>query len=105
MREQCLHLKASTGIYTNLNGEFRRVPLGAFKIGLIAQGQGPIFTDDVLNDDQLPNKAWLQENNLRSFPGYPLIYQQHTTLFVNRIAQKPQSKMEKLGIVREIVYD
>ena len=73
-RERCLHLKASTGMYTNLNGEFRRVPLGALKIGRIAQGHGPIWTNDVLSDDRLPNKEWLRENGFISFAGYPLTF-------------------------------
>ncbi|MGH7235682.1 MAG: GAF domain-containing protein, partial [Nitrospiraceae bacterium] len=71
-RERCLHLEASAGMYTNLNGEYRRIPLGALKIGQIAQGWGPMSTNDVLRDDRLPNKQWLQENGLRSFAGYPL---------------------------------
>ncbi len=73
-RERCLHLKASAGLYTNLNGEYRRIPLGALKIGRIAQGEGPMATNDVPNDDRLPNKAWLHENGLRSFAGYPLTF-------------------------------
>ena len=39
-RARCLHLKASAGLYTNLNGTFRRVPLGVAKIGYIALGWG-----------------------------------------------------------------
>ena len=37
-RTECLHLAASAGLSENLNGEFRRVPLGALKIGKIALG-------------------------------------------------------------------
>lgn len=73
-REICLHLKASAGMYTNLNGEYRRVPLGALKIGQIAQGWGPMYTNDILSEDRLPNKQWMRENLLRSFAGYPLIF-------------------------------
>lgn len=75
-RTRCLHLKASAGIYTNLQGEFRRVPLGALKIGRIAQGWGPVATNDVLGDDRIPNKAWLCDNGLRAFAGYPLTFQE-----------------------------
>ena len=49
--ERCLHLKASAGMYTRINGEYRRVPLGALKIGRIAQGWGPMSTNDVMNDE------------------------------------------------------
>jgi PAS domain S-box-containing protein len=71
-RTQCLHLKASAGLSTNLNGEYRRVPLGALKIGRIAQGMGVMSTNDVLEDDRLPNKDWLRAHKLQSFAGFPL---------------------------------
>ena len=71
-RAQCLHLAASAGLYSNLDGEYRRIPLGALKIGKIAQGFGPMQTNDVLGDDRLPNKQWMTDNGLRSFAGYPL---------------------------------
>ena len=73
-RARCLHLEASAGLYTNLNGEYRRIPLGALKIGKIAQGLGPMQTNDVLGDDRLPNKQWMKDNGLQSFAGYPLVF-------------------------------
>jgi two-component system sensor kinase len=72
-RTLCLHLHASSGLSTNLNGEYRRVPLGALKIGRIAQGHGSLFTNDVINDDRLPNKTWMREHGLRSFAGFALM--------------------------------
>jgi formate hydrogenlyase transcriptional activator len=73
-RTRCLHLAASAGLYTNLNGEYRRIPLGALKIGRIAQGWGPMSTNDVMSDDRLPNKPWMSENGLQSFAGHPLTF-------------------------------
>jgi transcriptional regulator with GAF, ATPase, and Fis domain len=75
-RARCLHLQASAGLYTNLNGEYRRVPLGVVKIGRIAAGWGPTYTNDTLADDRLPNKPWLRANGLVSFAGYPLLFQE-----------------------------
>ena len=69
---QCLHLAASAGLSENLNGEYRRIPLGALKIGKIAQGWGTMTTNDVVNDERLPNKQWLTEQGLQAFAGYPL---------------------------------
>lgn len=69
---QCLHLAASAGLSENLNGEFRRMPLGALKIGKIAQRWGAMTTNDVVNDERLPNKQWLTEQGLQAFAGYPL---------------------------------
>jgi transcriptional regulator with GAF, ATPase, and Fis domain len=74
-RERCIHLKASADLYTNLNGEYRRVPLGVAKIGRIAVG-GPTYTNGTLADDRLPNKPWLREHGLVSFAGYPLLFQE-----------------------------
>ncbi len=71
-RTQCLHLAASAGLSENLDGEYRRIPLGALKIGKIAQGWGAMTTNDVVNDDRLPNKRWLTEQGLQAFAGYPL---------------------------------
>ncbi|MEO5864080.1 MAG: hypothetical protein ABIQ79_03445, partial [Nitrospiraceae bacterium] len=51
-RARCLHLEASAGLYNNLNGEYRRIPLGALKIGKIAQGFGSMYTNDILGDDR-----------------------------------------------------
>lgn len=74
-RSRCLHLVASSGLSTNLNGEHQRVPLGVLKIGQIAQSGRPHRTNDVMRDERIPNKQWLQENGLQSFAGYPLIFQ------------------------------
>lgn len=71
-RRRCLHLEASAGLHTTLNGEYRRVPLGALKIGRIAQGAGPVMSNDIANDPRLPNKDWIAQHQLCSFAGYPL---------------------------------
>ncbi len=73
-RSRCLHLRASSGLSTLLNGEHRRIPIGALKIGQIAQSGRAACTNDALNDDRIPNKLWLRENGLCSFAGYPLIF-------------------------------
>ena len=69
----CLHLRASAGVSKNLHGEYGRIPLGVLKIGRIAQGQGRMVTNDVLHDERLPNKIWMQEHGLQSFAGFPLV--------------------------------
>ena len=73
-RSSCLHLRASSGLSTHLNGEHRRIPIGALKLGQIAQTGKAVCTNDALNDDRIPNKVWLRENGLCSFAGYPMIF-------------------------------
>src|SRR5206468_11577479 len=47
--QNMLELQASAGLYTNLDGEHARVPVGKLKIGLIAEERKPHLTNDVLN--------------------------------------------------------
>jgi transcriptional regulator with GAF, ATPase, and Fis domain len=93
-RVQCLHLAASAGLYTNLNGEYRRIPLGALKIGKIAQGSGALSTNDVLGDHRLPNKQWMTDNGLRSFAGYPLTFRGDLLGVIAMFGRRPLSEEE-----------
>ena len=99
-RARCLHLKASAGLYTNLNGTFRRVPLGVAKIGHIAMGWGPTYTNDTLADDRLPDKTWLREHGLVSFAGYPLLFQEELlgvlAMFSQRVMH--QDEFDRLAV-------
>ena len=92
--DRCLHLEASAGLYTNLNGEYRRIPLGAFKIGKIAQGFGSIYTNDVFGDDRLPNKQWMTDNALHSFAGHPLMFRGELLGVVAMFGRRPLSEEE-----------
>jgi len=70
---QMLELQSSAGIYTHLDGAHGRVPVGQFKIGLIAQERLPHMTNDVLNDSRVGDKEWAKAQGLVAFAGYPLI--------------------------------
>lgn len=93
-RTQCLHLKASAPMYTRIDDEYHRIPLGALKIGQIVQGDGPLWTNDVLNDARLPNKAWMQEHHLRAFVGYPLRFQEEVLGVLAMFSRRPLTKQE-----------
>ncbi|MCX7424874.1 MAG: CHASE domain-containing protein [Planctomycetia bacterium] len=72
-REECLHLVASSGRYTHIDGDHRRVPLGAYKIGRIASAQEHKFlTNDATTDPRVHNHAWAKELGLVSFAGYKI---------------------------------
>jgi len=74
-KEECLHLVASAGFYTHVDGPHRRVPIGAFKIGLIAQGSGKTISHDVVSDERVHDRQWAAEHGLRSFVGLPLLHE------------------------------
>ena len=73
-RDKCLHLKASSGRYTHIDGKaHRRVPFGAYKIGLIASGAETKFlTNDVVHDPRVHDHEWAENLGLVSFSGYRL---------------------------------
>ncbi len=68
-----LALRASSGIYTHLDGGHARVPVGKFKIGWIAEHRQPHLTNDVLTDPRVGDHEWAANMGLQSFSGYPLI--------------------------------
>lgn len=72
-REQCLHLVSSAGRYTHIDGDHRRVPFGAYKIGLIATDeQHKLLTNDVTHDPRVHNQDWARQLELVSFAGYAI---------------------------------
>ena len=72
-RRECLHLVSSSGRYTHIDGNHRRVPFGAYKIGRIASGQDKKFlTNQVTTDPRVHNHEWAKSCGLASFAGYKL---------------------------------
>jgi len=52
-----LKLIASSGMYTRLDGDFARVPMGAYKVGKIAQNCIPFLSN------QLAEESWVKDRN------------------------------------------
>jgi two-component system, cell cycle sensor histidine kinase and response regulator CckA len=68
-----LELQASAGMYTHLDGAHARVPVGLFKIGLIAAEREPHLTNDVIHDPRVSDPAWARREGMVAFAGYPLV--------------------------------
>lgn len=68
-----LELQASAGMYTHINGGHARIPVGKFKIGLIAQEQKPHLTNEVEIDPRVADHEWAVREGMKSFAGYPLV--------------------------------
>ncbi|HLL75817.1 MAG TPA: PAS domain S-box protein [Pyrinomonadaceae bacterium] len=71
--EGVLELQASAGMYTHLNGPHGRVPVGKFKIGLIAAERRPHLTNAVVGDERVGDQEWARREGMVAFAGYPLI--------------------------------
>ena len=74
-RDRCLHLMASSGRYTHIDGgAHARVPFGCYKIGRIAAGQDKKFiTNNVTHDSCVHDHLWAAELGLASLAGYRLV--------------------------------
>ncbi|HYY97396.1 MAG TPA: PAS domain S-box protein [Pyrinomonadaceae bacterium] len=68
-----LELQASSGLYTHTDGGHARVPVGRYKIGLIAAERAPHLTNSVQEDERVDDKEWARREGLVSFAGYPLV--------------------------------
>ena len=68
-----LELQASAGLYTHLDGPHGRVPVGMFKIGMIASERLPHLTNAVWDDPRVGDKDWAKREGMVAFAGHPLI--------------------------------
>ena len=99
--EQVLELQASAGLYTHIDGAHGRIPVGKFKIGLIAQERLPHLTNDVQNDPRVSDKAWATREGMDAFAGYPLIVQEKLLGVMAMFARNtlPATFLDTLGSV------
>ncbi|NET37060.1 MAG: GAF domain-containing protein [Cyanothece sp. SIO1E1] len=71
--QQSLRLVASSGLYTHINGSFAQVPMGAYKVGKIAQNRVPFLSNRLADEAWVKDRDWAIANNIQGFAGYPLI--------------------------------
>jgi DNA-binding CsgD family transcriptional regulator len=68
-----LRLVASSGLYTHIDGSFARIPMGAYKVGKIAQNRVPFLSNQLAAEPWVKDRDWALANNIQGFAGYPLI--------------------------------
>lgn len=109
---QVLELQASAGMYTHLDGAHSRVPVGRFKIGLIAEERRAHLTNEVVGDERVGDQAWAEREGMVAFAGYPLIvdnrlvgvmamFARHTLTQVSLEAMESVANGIALGIERK----
>lgn len=96
-----LELRASAGRYTHLDGPHARVPVGKFKIGLIAEERKPHLTNDVQHDPRVSDKDWAEREGMVSFAGYPLLVEGRIIGVLAMFAKHPlaETTLDLLGTV------
>lgn len=71
--ERVLELQASAGLYTHLDGDHGRIPVGQFQIGMIAESRRPHLSNAVVAEPGLADHEWARREGMRAFAGYPLL--------------------------------
>ncbi len=67
-----LTLVASSGLYTRLDGDFASVPMGAYKVGKIAQHGIPFLSNQLAEESWVKDRQWAINNHICGFAGLPL---------------------------------
>ena len=103
--ENVLELQASAGINIDADGPYERVPVGAFKIGLIAESRQPHITNDVQNDPRASDKAWIMREGLIAFAGYPLSVEDRLVGVIAMFARQhlAEDTLDALSSVADII--
>jgi two-component system cell cycle sensor histidine kinase/response regulator CckA len=103
--ENMLELQASAGQYTHIDGPHARVPVGTFKIGLIAQQRQPHITNDVQNDPLVSDKEWARREEMIAFAGYPLIVEDRLVGVMAMFARQmlPEDTLDSLAFVADLI--
>ncbi|CAJ35461.1 PAS domain S-box protein [Methanocella arvoryzae] len=73
-RNRCLHLMASSGRYTSINDDYRRVPIGNCQIGrMIMDEPGKYITNDVVNNPFVDDRDRALGLGLVSLAGFRIL--------------------------------
>ena len=87
-----LELRSSAGMYTHIDGPHSRVPVGQFKIGLIARERRPHLTNSVIGDPHVPEQEWAKREGIVAFAGYPLVVEDRLVGVWAMFARHPLSE-------------
>jgi len=102
-RDRCLHLMASSGRYTHINGQHQRVPFGCYKIGRIASAEEDKFlTNDVTHDPRVHNHEWAGKLGLVSFAGYRLFVEDEGPIGVLAVFSKRAISAEQDTLLQDL---
>jgi signal transduction histidine kinase len=90
---ELLHLQASAGMYTRIDGEYACVRVGDLKVGRIAKKRQPALSNDIQNDPEVDNRDWAKREGIVGFAGHPLIVEGTLLGVVAVFARHPFSQL------------
>ena len=83
-----LEMQASAGLYTELEGPMRRIPIGE-KLGRIVQSRQPYTTNDIQNAPNFGGKEWARREGLVATANYPLVIEGQVVGAIALFDRKP----------------
>ncbi|MDQ6603150.1 MAG: GAF domain-containing protein, partial [Chloroflexota bacterium] len=86
-----------------LDGAHSRVPVGMFKIGLIAKERRPHLTNDVPNDPRVSDPEWARREGMVAFAGYPLMVEGRLVGVLAMFARHALGE-ETLGMLASVAH-
>jgi PAS domain S-box-containing protein len=102
-RTRCLHLIASSGRYTHLDGDHARVPFGAYKIGRIADStENQFVINDVVNDPRVGDHEWARSLGLVSFAGFRLVSSEQKPIGVLALFSRSPISVEEAALLEDL---
>jgi len=84
-----LHLMASAGMYTHIDGNHKSIPIGKYKIGKIAENKKPHLTNTVIGDPQISDQEWAKLEKMVAFAGHPLVVGEKLVGVMAMFSKKP----------------
>lgn len=72
-RNKCLHLVSRAGS-EEIWSAFQRVPVGAYKVGIVARTGNRLLINELQDDDRIYDRQKLKAERIVAFAGYPLLF-------------------------------
>jgi len=103
--EHVLELQSSAGLYTHIDGPHSRVPVGMYKIGLIAEERKPHLTNKVIGDTRVHDQEWARKTGMVAFAGYPLMIEDRLVGVMAMFARQPLTEftLKALASVSDVI--
>jgi len=102
--QEHLLLKCSAGMYTDCQGEFSKVSVYSSKIGHVLRTKKPAISNDLSNDPRIKYPDWARKTNLKSFAGFPLIFQ-NSSIGVLAMFSKKRLKPVDFELIEIFCHD
>ena len=92
-KDKCLHLKVTVGAYAK-DEDYLRIPIGAMRVGRIAEERKPSLVNDLIKDSYIHNPDWMKREGIVAFAGYPLILGDELLGVIALFSKRPISDEE-----------